>query len=149
MRTSRLAKGLVTAGLALTASGLAGCGPDYSLFDVYIHFPQTSTPTDRQDIEACKITIVDTSSGKAVLQDHLLDAVYNSGGTSLQAGCASAITPRIVGHFSYSTSRSGGTLNFTVNAYDNNGKVVHGGTKDGNVAKYPPEVLVDIEMTKK
>jgi hypothetical protein len=61
-----------------------------------------------------------------------------------------------VGHFSYSTSRPSGTLSFTVNAHDNNrtseepfGRVVHSGSKDGTVAKFPPEVLVDIEMTKK
>ena len=39
-------------------------------------------------------------------------------------GCANGMAPANVGNFHYSTSRTSGSLTFTVNAYDSNGKVV-------------------------
>jgi 2-polyprenyl-3-methyl-5-hydroxy-6-metoxy-1,4-benzoquinol methylase len=133
--------------LALAVSGLAGCGPDYALFSVRIEFPTASTPSDRQTVEECRITVKDNESGRVVLQDVLLKSVEGPAGSqTLEAGCGGGRTPRIVGDFSYSTSRSGGSLNFTVNAYDNNRKIVHTGSKDADVAKFPPEVTVKIVL---
>ncbi len=135
----RLSRGLLAAGLlAASAIGLGSCG-SYALFKVQIH---ATRPTDL--IDHCKISITD-QNGKEVLPGYQLRVVTatdpTTGSVVVKSGCFGGITPEYVGDFSYSTSNINGTFQFTVNAYDGNGKLVQTATSNAVQAKpYPPEM---------
>jgi len=148
-RFTRFSKGLIAAGMLTgSALGITGCGPDYALFKV--HVAASGTATERQPIEECKMYITD-ESGNPVVSDYLLlGKEYNSANV-LVHGCGDAATPTDVGNFSYSTSRSSGSLTFTVNALDNSGKVVQTGKVSGAAKPYhatSDEIGLSIQMTK-
>jgi hypothetical protein len=147
---TRFSKGLFTAGvLASSLLGMGACGPDYALFKVDV----SSSVSPRNDIDECRMTVTD-EKGVAVMSDFLLKSVAgpldSSGNPTLIQGCASQITNPRIGIFSYSSSRTTGTLTFRVDAYSNiNGghKVVQAGCSDAIAPKaYPPEVGVTVTL---
>jgi hypothetical protein len=108
---ARFSKGLVaTLFVVGAASCLAACGPDYTLFKIHV-----SSAQPRNDIDRCTMTI--KSGDQKVLDEYQLLTVASSDPTTLAQGCAGGMTPANVGLFSFSTSRTSGTLTFTVNAY--------------------------------
>ena len=154
----RYSKGLFTAGvLAASVLGLGACGPDYALFRVDV----TSTKSPRNNIEECHMTITDENGAK-VLDQLPLKTVSGpadtSGNPTLLQGCQGGLTNSNIGSFSYSSSRTGGTLTFQVDAWDNNGQqcgftgvapclpVQTGNSGPIAPAKYPPEVPVTIAI---
>ncbi len=147
---TRFSKGLLAVGvLAGSLLGMSGCGPDYALFRVDV----SSATSPRNQIDECRMTITD-EKGAVVLDHFLLKAVAgpqdSSGNATLLQGCQSGITNPRIGTFSYSSSRTTGTLTFQVDAYDNsNGghAVVQTGSSDPIAPKaYPPEVPVTITI---
>jgi hypothetical protein len=103
---SRFSKGLLGAGLVASALfSMSGCGPDYAVYRVDITSIDSS---NRSDIAQCRITITANDSPKPALDHYLLN------------DCAGLTTSKI-GTFSYSSSRSSGSLNFIVESYDANG----------------------------
>jgi len=147
----RCSKGRFTAGmLAVSMLGLGACGPDYALFKVSI-----TTKDPSSEIEECRMTITD-EKGSAVLDHFLLKTVAGSpdsqGNSTLLQGCQGGMTKSNIGLFSYSSSRTTGTLTFQVDAY--NSTAANGGQKvieTGNSgpvapAAYPPEVTVSLEI---
>jgi hypothetical protein len=140
---TRFTKGLVA--LLLTAGaglGLGACG-NYAVYKVHV-----SATTPRDDIQQCTMTIAD-ENGKCAVSNLVLAQVAGQPGQPLAQGCAGGLTPANVGTFSYSTSRSGGFLTFTVNALDANGNVVETKTSDPQgVVAYPPEVAVELAMSR-
>jgi hypothetical protein len=145
-----IAKVLLVSAVALgVSSGLAGCGPDYAIFAVTI-----SSATPRNDIADCRMTIT-ADNGDKVLDGWVLHQVAGNPGEPLKQGCASELTPAKVGVFSYSTSRSSGSLTFKVNAYSDtvpydpsNDKPVESATATKAIAKYPPEIAVELPMAR-
>jgi hypothetical protein len=102
---SWFSKGLLGAGLVAGALlSMSGCG-DYAIFKVVI--TSIDTPLKLSEIAYCKITITDENK-ETVLDHHDLN------------GCK-GLTNKDIGTFSYSSSRSSGTLNFIVEAYDAQG----------------------------
>ena len=145
-RTSRTFLGLGL--LAASAIGLGACGPDYALFKVHIQFqskPQAAalTRTDLDKIAYCQISI-DDDAGKAVLENYPLKASTTNG--SLH-GCESSLTPADIGYFSYSTSRTSGSLKFTETSFDLSDTPLERGSASGTVKSWPPEVPVEIVAT--
>ena len=146
MRTfTRISRFLLVATVAVAASlGLTTCGPDYAIYAVHVN---AARPTN--NLVTCKMTITD-EKGVAVLYEFPL-AQQNGGPDSLRQGCGGALTPANgdIGTFSYSTSRSSGTLTFKVEGYDDSGtKIVQSGASDPvNVAAYPPEIKVQVTMS--
>jgi hypothetical protein len=151
MRTfTRISRFLLVATVAVVASlGLTTCGPNYAIYAVHVN---AAKPTN--NLVTCKMTVTD-ESGLAVLYEFPL--AQQSGGTDssgnlkpLGQGCGGALTPANgdIGTFSYSTSRSSGTLTFTVEGYDDSGtKIVQlGKSSPTNVAAYPPEIKVQVTM---
>jgi len=149
---ARFSKGLLGAGLVAGALlAMSGCGPDYAIYKVDITSIDSS---NRSDIAYCRITITD-ESGKTVLDHHALN------------GCT-GLTNQNIGTFSYSSSRSSGSLNFTVEAYDANSydpndhknydpndktawpkNLLQRGEVDNVPVKaYPPEIPVTIAIKK-
>jgi hypothetical protein len=115
---------LIVAATAVTAAlGLSSCGPDYTYFRIHV-----TSATPRNDIEECRMDIA--SERGPVVASYPLETI--AGGTDQSTGlllpnkqgCANGMAPANVGNFHYSTSRTSGSLTFTVNAYDSNGKVV-------------------------
>jgi hypothetical protein len=144
MRTSTLFRNsLCAAGLALL--GLSGCGPDYAIFKVHV---KSANP--RNDIEACYMSIQDVGTGKMILDTAPLSketGVDPSGAFTLKQGCQGGVTPSDVGYFSYSTSRSSGTLRFTVIGTGNEvSKILQIRSAEAEVKAYPPEISVDLFM---
>ena len=141
---TRFSKGLVAALLAGGAAlSLGGCGPNYAIFKVHV-----SAATPRDDIWSCKMTIAD-ESGHCVVSDYELQQIAGPVGQPNSQGCGGGVTPANVGYFSYSSSRSSGTLKFTVNAVDNSGNVVETNTSaDIPIQAYPPEIGVEVGMTR-
>jgi hypothetical protein len=133
---------------ALLAGGLAGCGPDYAIFAVKV-----TSATPRNDIEVCVMNITD-ENGVAVVKDFQLERVFgtdSSGQLTAKQGCSGGITPANVGTFSYSTSRSSGTLNFRVDAYSSetqrdDAHLVESASNQAQVKAYPPEISVEVGM---
>jgi hypothetical protein len=140
---TRFSKGIVAALLAAGAGlGLSACG-DYAIFKVHV-----GATSPRDDIEECRMTIAD-ENGKCVILNVLLLQVAGAPGSPLKQGCAGGnLTPPDVGFFSYSTSRSSGTFTFTVEALNSSGNVVESKSNGANVAAYPPEVPVELPMTR-
>jgi hypothetical protein len=152
MRLPCLSKGLISLGLLpALLSGASSCGSDYGLFAINVVFASSVTPQDRQFVDKCKLTISD-DSGKTLLKDYLIDPIATPDGT-VTSGCAGGgRTPQIVGRpaVSYSTSRSSGRLTFTVNAVDDNEKVLHTGSKQADIKVFhskADEQTVDIELS--
>lgn len=158
---TRFSKGLFAAGvLAGSLLGMSGCGPDYALFKVDV----SSSTSPRNDIEECRMTITD-ENGKAVQgavdsngnvipsNGFLLKTVAgppdSSGNATLLQGCQGAITNPRIGTFSYSSSRTTGTLTFQVDALNSASEVVQTGKSDPIAPKaYPPEVQVTVTIKK-
>ena len=102
----RISKGLLGAGLVAGALlAMSGCGPDYAIYKVNISSTDSST---LDSIAQCRITVTPSDSAKPVLDHYVLN------------GCT-GLTNQNIGTFSYSSSRSSGSLNFIVEAYDANG----------------------------
>jgi hypothetical protein len=140
---TRFSRLLFVATVAVGASlGITNCGPDYSIYSVHV---TAAKPTN--NLATCKITITDQGGVPVV---NKLPLGQQSGGIdTLRQGCGGALTPTSgnIGTFSYSTSRSGGTLNFLVEGYDDSNKIVQSGRADGvNVVPYPPEIKVEVTM---
>jgi hypothetical protein len=139
---------LFVATVAVGASlGITNCGPDYAIYSVHV---TAAKPTN--NLANCKITITD-EGGIAVVDHYQLAQQFGgtdpSGNPTLRQGCGGGLTPTSgnIGTFSYSTSRSGGTLSFMVEGYDDENKVVQSGRQDGvNVVPYPPEIKVEVTM---
>jgi hypothetical protein len=113
---ARFSKGLLGAGLVTGALlSMGGCG-NYALYKVDVTSIESS---NRGDIAQCRMTITD-EGGKTVLDHYLLQAQHDSLGNLVQ-GCEGTKTKAAIGTFSYSSSRSSGSLKFTVEAYDANG----------------------------
>ncbi len=146
--STRFSRTLFAVGmLAGAAVGVGGCSQDYALFNVHIQFKtasQAQAPalpqTELEAIANCELSIAD-ETGNDVLKGFPL-----SGNTVNGSGCgASGATHSDIGHFSYSTSRTAGTLTFTVVAQDiNQTQTLATGTATGQVKAYPPEVPVEI-----
>lgn len=146
-----LSKGLLLAGGAAASMTLAGCGPDYAIFRVHV-----ASASPRNDIAVCRLTITN-EAGEAVLKDYPLQSVWGAdsdGNPTLKQGCQGGLTLSDVGTFSYSTSRSGGSLKFTVNAYNdevliNDDTLIQTKSSDPvEVKPYPPEIRVELGMTR-
>jgi|SRR5450631_1366525 len=143
----RISNGLLGAGFVAGALlAMSGCGPDYAIYKVNI----TSTDSSTLDtIAQCRITVTPSDSAKPVLDHYVLN------------GCA-GLTNQNIGTFSYSSSRSSGSLNFTVEAYNATGYDPTDGTKnrvqwgetDGSPAKAynnnpANELVVNVLITSK
>jgi len=142
MSSRRMLRNGIFGVLALVAT--SGCGPDYALYKVHIT-TQSQKQADRDPIDECRISATDDQN-KPVITDQLLGTDYDSQNV-LQHGCASTATKSFIGDFSYSTSRTSGSLTFTVNAYStaNGAKtVIMTGSGSAPVSKWPPEVLVNV-----
>jgi hypothetical protein len=146
-----VSKGLLLAGGAAASMTLAGCGPDYAIFRVNV-----TSASPRNDIEVCRMTVT-AETGEVVLKDYPLQSVWGAdsdGNPTLKQGCEGGMTLFNVGTFSYSTSRSGGSLKFTVNAYNdevliNDDTLIQTKTSDPQEVKaYPPEIRVELGMTR-
>jgi hypothetical protein len=136
---------LCVAALALAGSlGLSACGPNYAIYKVHV-----TSATPRTDIEYCRITITN-DKGEDVLKDQEFEKEYTTeaGGTglALKQGCQGGLTKADVGYFSYSTSRSSGSLTFKVVATDNLEKPVQQAEATKEVKAYPPEIEVKLDM---
>jgi hypothetical protein len=141
--SSRAAKLFMTGLLATSALAIGGCGPDYALFK--IHMKSAGVAADRDAIEECRLSIT-TGSGEAVLTDYILPSEVNAD-NQLIYGCRGGMTHSTIGDFSYSTSRSGGTLIFTLNGVDNTGtKVIQKESVTSEVKKYPPEIELTLTI---
>jgi hypothetical protein len=142
---TRISRFLLVATVAVAASlGLTTCGPNYAIYAVHV---TAARPTN--NLVTCKMTVTD-EGGKDVLYEFPLAQQYG-GPDSLAQGCGGALTPASgnIGTFSYSTSRSSGTLTFKVEGYDDsNTKIVQSGKSGAtNVAAYPPEIKVEVIMS--
>lgn len=125
----KLVATLVLGGAAV---GLGGCG-DYALFAIHV---KVATPVDT--IDSCTFTVTD-ESGKPVVKEW-----HYSPCESIQN-----YTSGDLGTFSYSASRTSGTLSFEIQALDSTSKLLQQATADNvAVAKYPPEIAVNLFMTK-
>ena len=147
---TQFSKGLFAAGmLATSLVGISGCGPDYALFKVDV----SSSTSPRNDIELCRMTVTN-GDGRTVLDDFVLETVAgpndSSGNPTLAQGCGGEMTNAHIGVFSYSSSRTSGTLKFRVDAYNAPGanggqKIIQTGeSADVATAMYPPEVQVTV-----
>jgi|GEM_PF-7037961 len=135
---------LATAFVVAAGLGLTACG-NYAIFAVHI-----SSATPRDDIEACQMDIVD-ENGAPVVTKYALEKVYgqdSTGALNLKQGCQGGLTNANVGTFSYSTSRTSGSLTFTVNAFKNDGTIIETASSTANVSTYPPEVGVNLAMSR-
>jgi hypothetical protein len=147
---TRISRSLLVATVAVAASlGLTTCGPNYAIYSVHV---TAARPTN--NLVTCKMTVTD-EGGLAVLYQFPMEQQYggtdSAGNPTLRQGCGGALTPASgnIGTFSYSTSRSSGTLTFKVEGYDDsNTKIVQSGTSGPqNVAAYPPEIKVEVTMS--
>lgn len=126
MQTFGISKRLLSLGLLCAGiGGAAGCSGDYGLFDVHPHFAADVTLNDRVPVDKCVLYITDEKNEPVVSGYRL---VPQQTGDSSFVGCPSGQTPSDLGHLSYSTSRSSGSLSFRVDALDSNGNPVATGT---------------------
>lgn len=132
--------GVIAAGSSLV---LGGCGPDYAIFKIHV----ASTTTPRNDIEECYMTVTDEAGEKVLDRLKLEKVVQNNGGDiTLRWGCGGGLTNADIGYFSYSTSRSSGTLTFQVDGVNNTDVPVQTGKASADVKPYPPEIEVNIAI---
>jgi len=119
MRLPSLLNGLLSLGLLSgLLTGASGCSSDYGLFSISIAFNPNVTLGDRENVEICYLRVAD-DSGKVLLNAYQIPPVAdpNDQDGTLQSGCAGKKTPmRMTSAVSYSTSRTSGSLNFTVYA---------------------------------
>lgn len=137
--------GLVAGVLALAA----GCGSDYALFNVHGKFNVSENASDWQNVEYCHLSVTD-SNGVPVIQNYTLPTVQVDSNTF--TGCRGGQTERDIGHLSYSTSRTSGTLTFTIDGVDNSNTVVQSGSTNATVKVFhsaSDEVPVEITISKK
>jgi hypothetical protein len=119
-----LSLGLLCAGIG----GATGCGGDYALFDVHPHFDPSVKAQDRQLVERCRLYITD-EKGNWVVNGYQLESRKLSETTFV--GCSGGgNTPSDLGHLSYSSARSSGSLKFEVKAFDAGDKVLFSGSSD-------------------
>jgi hypothetical protein len=149
MRTSRrFQNGLCVMALAAAgAIGSSACGPDYAIYKVHV-----TSASPRDDVEYCYIKITN-EKGEDVLKLQELEKEYTTdpgGGLALKQGCQGGLTKANVGYFSYSTSRSSGSLSFTVLGLDHDNNpdkpVQQAEARDVQVKAYPPEIEVNLDM---
>lgn len=95
--------------LAAFALCLSSCG-DYTLFDIQVSCSKGNDTSSDENITSFKLTITDEKGAK-VLENSPIELP-----SSPISSNASQFT---VGHISYASSRTSGTLTFTVDAYDN------------------------------
>ena len=142
---NRLSRLFLTGGvLAASALCLSSCG-NYALFKIHVTTSAKSSVTPssggagngsvRTDISECDMTIKD-EKGDFVLQGYLLK------GTTSSTGCGNPVTQTDIGIFSYSTSRTGGTLTFQVDGFDaNHVNILQSGHSEQIAPQpYPPEM---------
>jgi hypothetical protein len=149
MRTSaRFRNGLCVAALALVGSiGLSACGPDYAIYKVHV-----TSASPRDDVEYCYLTITN-EKGEDVLKLQELEKAYTTdavGSLALKQGCQGGLTKPDVGYFSYSTSRTSGSLTFTVIGVNHDNipeKPVQKAESSADVKAYPPEIAVTLAMS--
>ncbi len=125
----RLSKGLL--GLGLAALALAsGCNADYGLFKVHSSFDNKNY----DNIYQCKLTITD-QQGKDVEPGIILQGHVDTDTGKLTSGCSGGNqrATNDIGSLNYSTSRTSGTLTFTVDAYDNNNNKLQSGSASQSV----------------
>jgi hypothetical protein len=126
--------------LAGAALGLGGCSQDYALYKVDVQLQAANggalTRAQLDTVAFCQMTITD-ERGETVLQNYPLQALPASG-----RGCASGQTQSDVGNFSYSTSRTSGSLTFKVTSYDDANNQLETGTSPAAAVK-PFHVAAD------
>jgi hypothetical protein len=115
--------------LAGAALGFSGCSQDYALFKVHLQLQTANggqlTPDDLASVAYCQMSITDENN-EAVLTKYKLNTGVDSSGNF--RGCYTSKTPSDVGFFSYSTSRTSGSLTFSVTSYDDTDKQLETGT---------------------
>jgi len=122
--------------LAASALCLSSCG-NYALYRLHVT-TSAGTAADgnqRADIDQCRLTITDEAN------------VVVAAGYSFPT-CASGFTKQDLGVFSYSTSRSSGTLTFQVDGFNANRDTIlqTGKTEPIAPVSYPPEIDVPLLM---
>ena len=144
MKTLEFSKRLLSLGLLCAGvGGGAGCGGDYSLFNVHPHFDPSVVPNDRVPIEICRLSIQDEKGNAVIGVKDKETGVVGSGfqlegkkiSDTTWVGCVGGDTPQDLGHLSYSSSRTSGSLTFRVEAYDANNNILFSGTSDQEQAK--------------
>ena len=155
MRLPRLSKRLLSLGLLSGFAAAAGsCGSDYALFKIHVAFSGNEQANDYQDVEHCRLSIADEKGGNVLSGYELTyrQVKYMDGNGQQQtkmAGCSGGVTPKDVDTISYSTSRTSGTLTFTVDALDNNGGVTQHGSATGEIKVFSgSETPVEITLNK-
>jgi hypothetical protein len=136
---------LVAASMAMASLGLSACGPDYAIFKVHV-----TSANPRNDINSCTMTITNEAD-KDVLKDWVLKKEYSNDGAgniTLKQGCEGGLTKADVGYFSYSSSRSSGSLLFWVKALGDNGELIQTKSARAEVKAFPPEIGVDVAMAR-
>jgi hypothetical protein len=150
MRLPRFSKRLLSLGLLSGfLAGAGGCSSEYGLFDIHVFFANGLDANDRQDVEFCKLTVTDPS-GKALLKNYIIEAIVTVDGT-VTSGCAGGRTPQVVGDVSYSTSRTSGTLSFTVNAVNAGDTTLYSGSASKAIKVFngpSDEQKVDVQLAK-
>ena len=156
---NRLSRLFLTSGmLAASALGFSGCG-NYALYDVHATTAQSSTvpaPNEtknstRTDINQCRLTIVD-EHGEDVETGLVLG--YNlwtdpETSQTAMAGCKGGLTTPKLGEFSYSSSRTSGTLTFRIDGYaDDSMTILQTGHSDpiAPTAYYPSVITVSFAL---
>lgn len=153
MRVPRFSTGLLSLGLlSCFLAGASSCSSDYSLFAVNVVFSSSLVPQDRQFVDKCKLTVTD-DAGTKLLKDYTIDPIATPDGTVISGCAGGGRTPQIVGRpaVSYSSSRTSGKLTFTVNAVDDNDKILHTGSATGQARVFhaaSDEQNVDITLDK-
>jgi hypothetical protein len=133
-RFKQLSKMFLASG-ALAAS-LSSCG-DYRVYDVRVTVSDGISASSREAIFSCTMTI--STSDQTILDSYPL--------SQDRGGCSAGVTKSNVGRFSYTTSRTSGTLTFQVDAQDNEGKNIYSGSASNIVSGTNP-LEVDVTLDK-
>jgi hypothetical protein len=132
MRGFKQLSKIFLAGGVLAAS-LSSCG-DYRIYDVHVTSSAGSNASSREFITLCEMTISIDGEPKPILDRFALSGCQ--GGT---------LTTPEVGRFSYSTSRTSGTLKFQVDALDHVNTTIQSGNSSAvDSASYPWKVEVNM-----
>jgi hypothetical protein len=127
MRGFKQLSKMFLAGGALAAS-LSSCG-DYKVYDVHVAISDGVSRSSRELIYSCTMTI--STSDKTILDSYPLS--QDNG-----LGCRPGITEINVGRFSYTTSRTSGTLTFTVDALGDSRQTLYSGSSSNIVSGTNP-----------